>query len=93
MPFTIKTYSGKATKAHFFVQSHGENAGKPLKEAIANCFEITVIDTDVLLPEYLYYMFLAAFQAGAFKKYLTGTAVKFLTIENVKKAFLEYYGN
>lgn len=90
--FTVKTYKkGKESKADFYVQSKGQNAGQPLKEAIANCFEIKVTDTDNLLPEYLYYMVLNAFNQGAFRKYIQGAAVPYLTIENFTKALIEFY--
>jgi len=90
--FTVKTFrKDKESKADFYVQSKGQNAGQPLRDPIANCFEITVTDTERLLPDYLYYMVLAAFNAGAFKPYIRGTAVPFLTIEDFKKALIDFY--
>jgi len=44
-----------------------------------------------LLPDYFYYMVLNAYNQGAFKKYIKGTAVPFLTIEDFKKALIEFY--
>lgn len=91
--FTLKSYnSEKESQVDFFVISKGNNAGKPIREATPNCFEVKVIDEEILLPDYLYYMVLAAYEAGAFKKYLRGSVIPFITIEDFYKAFFEYYG-
>ncbi len=91
--FTIKSHNPKnSNHADFFVQSKGNNAGQPLKVATANCFEVKVTETEILLPEYLYYMVMAAHQVGAFKKYIKGSVVPFLTIEDFYKGFAEHYG-
>ena len=90
--FTVKNHNkANQTKVDFYVLSKGNNAGKPVKIATANCFEIKVTDTEILLPEYLYYMVLAAHQVGAFKKYIKGSVIPFITIKDFKKAFLEHY--
>ncbi len=45
MNFTIKDYNGttkerKENETVFFIQSHGFNAGRPLKNPIPNCWEV-----------------------------------------------------
>lgn len=87
--FKVSTHN-KSFKADFFVQSKGNNAGKPMKQPTANCFDVVVTETEILLPEYLYYVVYAAYSAGAFKKHIRGSVVPFITIEDFNKALLEF---
>jgi len=93
--FLIQEYNPKHPKgvnyADFYIQSKGSNAGKPLKEPAPNCFAIFT-DHSKLLPEYFYYMVLAAWQQGVFKPYLKGSVIPFLTIDSFKKVIFEKYG-
>ena len=92
--FTVKSHNpNKQNKVDFFVISHGNNAGKPVKKATANCFEVVVTDTEVLLPEYLYYMVLNAHNQGAFKPFIRGSVIPFITIDDFYKAFALFYGS
>jgi hypothetical protein len=93
--FLVKNHDPKKSKgtdhADFYVQSKGSDAGKPLKEPSANCFAV-ITDNSRLLPDYFYYMVLAAWQQGTFRPYLRGSVIPFLTIDNFNKALLKKYG-
>ncbi len=87
---TIKTFNGQnETEFDFFVQSKGNNAGRPMRETTANCFGITT-EKEILLPEYFYYVVLAAYEAGAFKPFLKGSVVPFITKDDFLTAVFSY---
>ncbi|UZR99631.1 DUF6943 family protein [Chondrinema litorale] len=89
--YLIQSYSvNSSLQADFYIQSKGVNAGKPMREPSANCF-IVLTDRSQLLPDYFYYMVLAAFNTGIFRKYLSGSVIPFLTQKDFSKALLEYY--
>ena len=93
--FLLQNYDPKHPNglnyADFYVQSKGDNAGRPLKEPSTNCFAVFT-DHSRLLPEYFYYMVMAAWQQGVFRPYLLGSVIPFLSIESFKRAILEKYG-
>ncbi len=92
--FLVKVHNpNRDSDADFFVQSKGDNAGKPLRVSSSNCFEVKVTDTDILLPEYLYFMVMNAYNHGAFKKYIKGSVIPYITIEDFYSGFLEFYGH
>lgn len=89
--FLLQNYSANTSlQADFYIQSKGNNAGKPMKEPSANCF-LVLTDSSVLLPEYFYYVVLAVYNSGLFKKYLTGSVIPFLTQKDFHKALEAYF--
>lgn len=80
---TIKTHNGaeKQVKEHetvFYVQSKGFNAGRPLKTAIPNCWEVRTersIDFEILY---------IVFESKILFPFLRGSVVPFLTLEEYK---------
>lgn len=89
--FVLHTYHPDATlEADFYIQSKGNNAGKPMRTPSANCFGV-LVDQSVLLPDYFYYVVEAVYSAGVFKKYLRGSVVKFITIKDFSLALHDFY--
>jgi len=86
----VKTHNKKNT-ADFFVQSKGNNAGQPMRSATANCFDVIITDKDRVLPEYAFYMVLNAYNQNAFKIYIKGSVIPFITIGDLLTAFYKFY--
>lgn len=78
--FQIKTNAPgtSATGHHFYMLNKGNNSGKPLDEACANCFRITLNSEKD--RQFYYWLSYALWQADAFKPYLHGSCLQFLTI-------------
>jgi hypothetical protein len=80
---TIKTYNGNRTEATatetvFFVQSHGFNAGRPLKEPIPNCWEVrTERSADF---EILYIIF----ESKILDSFFRGSVIPFISLKDYK---------
>ena len=80
---TIKTYNGTtaqatATETIFFVQSHGFNAGRPLKEPIPNCWEVrTERSADF---EILYIIF----ESRILETFIRGSVIPFIALSDYK---------
>ncbi|WP_020531413.1 DUF6943 family protein [Flexithrix dorotheae] len=84
--FIIKSHNNSQTwSADFYIQSKGENAGKPMWDPSANCFGI-ITDPEILLPKYFYYLVLAAYNRGAFKPFIKGSVIPYITIEDFCQA-------
>lgn len=56
-----------------------------MKISSANCFGI-ITNREILLPEYFYYVVLAAYERGAFKPYLKGSVIPYITIDDFVEA-------
>jgi hypothetical protein len=90
--FIIKTHNNNSNfKADFYIICKGDNAGQPVKEATANCFDLIVINKEILLVDYAFLLVLNAHNQNAFKKYINGSVVPFITISDFKTAFFEFY--
>ena len=75
---TIYNPKNQKETTAFFIQSKGENLGKVMKSASANCFEVEV-DTSILDEDYAFYLIKGVFTAGYFKKYNSGSVIPFIT--------------
>lgn len=79
----IKTYKGKHIfQPHFFILNKGNNCGKPLTAACANCF-ICSCNTEEE-KQFYYWLCFALWQTGKFEPYLVGSVINFIHIRNVK---------
>jgi len=86
----IKTFSGKVNpETSFYIQSKGNNAGRPLDEPLANCFTV-VCDERILLGKYFYYVCLNAYNLGKFKPFIKGSVVPYITKKDVCKVLNIY---
>ena len=80
---TIKTYNGttaeaKNTETIFYVQSHGFNAGRPLKKPIPNCWEVrTERSADF---EILYIVF----ESKILDSFFRGSVIPFISLKDYK---------
>jgi len=75
-------------EADFWLVSRGslEDIGKPVKEYSPHHIGIKVERTDVLVPDYLYYVFLNLFYQGTFQLVGHGeTGLKHLRVSDIRK--------
>jgi hypothetical protein len=77
MDFDLKQYNGK-NKGDFYIQCKGLHSGRPLINAIPNCF--TVQSKDVLLKEKVY----ALFVARVFEPIICGSVIPFIKTYETK---------
>lgn len=73
----IKTYQGQ--KATFYIQAKGNNAGRPLKKPIPNCFAVTTEIQNAFEIVYCLY------RAKVFNFYIIGSVIPFIRIGDVKQ--------
>ena len=74
--------------ADFWIVSKGslENIGKPIKEYSPQHIGIRVNRTDVLLPDYLFYVFLNFFYQGTFQLLAHGeTNLKHIRVSDIER--------
>lgn len=74
----------------FWIQTKGINAGKPLRNPIANCIGIKA-NPEILVPEFLYYTVLHLFQSQQFKKHLKGSVIPYITQQDIIVVLLKYF--
>ena len=80
---TIKTYNGTTAEPAenetvFFVQSKGLNAGRPLKKAIPNCWEVRTnrsIDFEILY---------IVFESKILESFIIGSVIPFIRLNDYK---------
>ncbi len=72
------------TSPDFWIQTKGENAGKPLRKQIPNSIGIKV-NPELLVPDFLFYIVLLNYQTSAFKPYLKGSVVPFIRIGDIRR--------
>lgn len=73
--------------ADFWITRKGEinSVGKPTKEFDPEKIGIKVVRTDLLLPDYLYYVFEFLVMSGGFATMASGTTkLKNITVDDVK---------
>lgn len=79
----IKTYKGKHIyQPHFFILNKGNNCGKPLSAACANCFVCLLNTTEE--KEFYYWLCFALWQTSQFSPFLSGSLIPFIHLKNVK---------
>lgn len=79
----LKMQKYRGQKADFYIQSHGYNAGRPLREPIRNCFAVwTDIPNAFAIIDSLYI-------AKIFKSvYIHGTAIPFISLREIRPFLL-----
>ncbi len=90
LTYKIYPFAFSNENANFYIQLKGDNAGKPLKTPIANCIGI-VANADIFLPEYLYYLFLAIFNSGLYRKYIRGSVVPYIRQSDIALAVRDWF--
>lgn len=68
-------------KPHFFILSKGSNSGRPMPEYCANCF--VFIADSVNEKEHYFYLCNALWKGGYFKRFLTGSVIPFIRIDDL----------
>ena len=80
----VKTYNGQKD-AHFFIQSHGLHAGRPLKKPIPNCFAVWTN------KENAFEIVFSLYKAKAFDYYITGTVIPFVRKFEIIRLLQKYF--
>jgi hypothetical protein len=85
--FIIKTHKKNTiyTQSHLFILNKGNNSGKPQKEPFTNCFVIIFekgIDADNL-----YFIAFSLWKSNFWHKFLCGSVIPFLRLNDFKKEF------
>lgn len=83
MNYFIKSTHITTQQPHFFIQSHGNNAGRPLRKPIPNSF-IAVCDTEDD-KELLFYTCKMLFVSRSFWRHLRGSVIPFIALYECKK--------
>lgn len=79
----IKTYTGASAEPQenetvFFVQSHGMNTGRPLKNAICNCWEVRTNRS------YDFEILAIIFESKILENFITGSVIPFIPLRDYK---------
>ncbi|MEY3498712.1 MAG: hypothetical protein RL308_381 [Bacteroidota bacterium] len=84
--FKLKTHklNTNYSEPHFFILNKGNHSGKPLSEPCPNCF--VCICSSEEEREMLYWLVMGLCQGRVFEKYLCGSVIPFVRINDVKKA-------
>jgi hypothetical protein len=84
--FKLKTHKLNATysEPHFFILNKGNHSGKPMNDPCPNCF--VCICTSEEEKEMLYWLVMGLCQGRVFEKYLCGSVIPFVRINDVKTA-------
>lgn len=77
---TIKTFTGQ--DATFYIQSKGLHSGRPMKTPKSNCFAVT---TSI---ENSFEIVFALYKGNAFKEWIKGSVIPFISITDLKKIVL-----
>ena len=74
-------------EADFWLIRKGDEktVGKPVKEFDSECIGVKVIQTDIIDPNYLYYVFMHFHQSGKFVNFAHGSLrLKHISIRDIK---------
>ena len=84
--FKLKTHKLNTTysEPHFFILNKGNHSGKPMNDPCPNCF--VCICSSEEEKEMLYWLVMGLCQGRVFEKYLYGSVIPFVRINDVKKA-------
>jgi len=74
----------------FWIQLKGQNAGKPLRGKIPNSIGVKT-DPAVLVPDFLFYTLEYLHGSGAFRPYLTGSVIPFISQRNILTVLLKHW--
>lgn len=83
--FKIATHQKGRTyrKPHFFILNKGLNSGKPYTAPLTNCF--VVLTEEETYKNQLYFLSKALIESHYYRVFLKGTAIPFVTIDDVRK--------
>jgi hypothetical protein len=80
----IVTYTGKQ-QANFYIQNKGDNAGRPLRAPIRNCFAVFSDD------EFLFQKVQVLFIARYFERFIHGSVIPTIRLNDVKDVIEQNY--
>lgn len=79
----LESYCPNSNK--IYIQCKGFHSGRPLKEPIANCFELTAESPKE--ADHFYWLFFALWKGRLFHPYLKGSVIPFITKGDLIKVF------
>jgi len=73
--------------ADFWIYATGseKNLGKPLKEYGKNRIGVKVLNTERILPAFMYGWFQNLYQQGFWSQYSKGSVIQFITVNDVRE--------
>jgi hypothetical protein len=74
----------------FWIQLKGSNAGKPLHQPIPNSIGV-LTNHQVLDPMYFFYVIEYLFTRDAFRPYLKGSVIPYITHTDISKVILSHF--
>ena len=74
----------------FWIQLKGSNAGKPLHQPIPNSIGI-MTNHQVLDPMYFFYVIEYLFSRNAFRPYLKGSVIPYITRQDISEVILSHF--
>lgn len=81
-----------AEKPDFWIQTKGENAGRPLRQPCTNSVGVKA-DRAVFVPQFLYYCFQHLYNTGIYNGYLRGSVIPYIRNGDILEAFVKCYSN
>lgn len=87
LQYTIKSKPVITSKPHFFIQSHGLHAGRPLRDPIPNCFTV-ILENDQLVHT-AFYTCKMLYQSRSFERIIRGSVIPFIALYECKKVYAE----
>ncbi|WP_304015796.1 hypothetical protein [Nonlabens dokdonensis] len=85
MKYSIHSKPRSSSRTHFFIQSHGHHAGRPLKDPIPNSFTIELEDSELLHTAF--YTCKMLYQSKALYPLQRGSVIPFIALYEYKKVF------
>jgi hypothetical protein len=85
--YRILSKPQESERPHFFIQSHGDHAGRPLREPIANCFTVVAERDDD--RELLFYTCRMLYLSKRFHRIIRGSVIPFIALYECKKVVRE----
>lgn len=77
-------YNGEH-KADFYIQSHGNHAGRPLREPIPNCFSVWCDQ------EHAFEIVYCLYSAKVFEFYIIGSVIPFIRLYEIRTLLNQHF--
>lgn len=83
MKYSISSVHKNTDKPHYYIQSHGNNAGQPLRKPIPNSFQVICESPEDV--ELMFYTTKMLFVSRSFWILLRGSVIPFIALYECKK--------
>lgn len=75
--YTLSAHKAVPRELSIYIQSHGNHAGRPLRQPIPNCFTLTVRNTADL--EKMWWLCVMLYRGNAYFPIIRGSVIPFIT--------------